>query len=461
MMKSLVFPMNTILTRTNVCTILNIQKRTNVRYKRGGIAVKRVIFHVDVNSAFLSWEATYRIHHLGAKLDLRNVVSAVGGDQEKRHGIILAKSIPAKKYEIQTGEPVVDAKRKCPDLLLVPPNYELYNRSSRALFKLLGDYSDKIEQYSIDEAFMDMTGCMAPPEQIAVELKDRVREELGFTVNVGVSCNKLLAKMASDFRKPDQVHTLWPEEMKEKMWPLPVSDLFYVGHASKKKLYSMGIKTIGELAATDPKVLKAQMKSHGLVIWQYANGIDTSEVITTPPPNKGYGNSLTTPRDVLDAETAKLFLLSLAETVSARLRSDGVKIGVVAVSIRDYNLEFSSGQMTLTAPTDLTLEIYDAACRCFDRLWSGLPIRHLGIHTSHVTTEDFRQISLFESIDYEKQKKVETAVDAVRKRFGADSVMRACFLASPTDKNQMYIDHMEGGISREKRTVDYSKETVL
>lgn len=422
--------------------------------------MKRVIFHVDVNSAFLSWEAAYRIHHLGAKLDLRTAVSAVGGDQEKRHGIILAKSIPAKKYGIQTGEPVVDAKRKYPELLLVPPNYELYNRSSRALLKMLGNYTDRIEQYSIDEAFLDMTGCTDEPERTAAEIKGRIRDTLGFTVNIGISSNKLLAKMASDFEKPDRVHTLWPEEIPKKMWPLPVVDLFYVGHASMQKLKSLGIRTIGELAGTSPEILKSRMKSHGLVIWQYANGIDESEVITEPPANKGYGNSLTTPKDVPDAATAKLFLLSLAETVSARLRADGVKAGVAAVSIRDYNLEFNGGQTTLITATDLTLEIYEAACRCFDRVWNGLPIRHLGIHTSRIVPGDFRQGSLFDAIDYEKMKKVETAVDAVRKRFGADSVMRACFLPSLANKNQMYIDHMGGGISREKRTVDYSKEEI-
>lgn len=230
--------------------------------------MRRIIFHVDVNSAFLSWEAAYRLYHLGGKLDLRTVPSAVGGDQEKRHGIILAKSIPAKKYHIQTGEPVIDAKRKCPELILVPPNYDLYNRSSKALLKIMSRYTDRIEQYSIDEAFMDMTGCTKQPEKTAEEIKDTVVRELGFTVNVGVSSNKLLAKMASDFQKPNLVHTLWPEEIPQKMWPLPVGDLFFVGHASKKKLHNLGIHTIGELACTDERILKALMKSHGLLIRQ-------------------------------------------------------------------------------------------------------------------------------------------------------------------------------------------------
>ena len=422
--------------------------------------MQRLIFHVDVNSAFLSWEAVYRLHHLGGQMDLRTVPSAVGGDQEKRHGIILAKSIPAKKYGILTGEPVVDARRKCPDLILVPPNYELYNRSSKALLKILSRYTDRIEQYSIDEAFLDMTGCTDDPIRTARELRCAVSGELGFTVNVGVSVNKLLAKVASDLKKPDMVHTLWPDEIPQKLWPLPVRDLFYVGHASERKLKGLGVHTIGELAALDDAVLYAYMKSHGLLIGRYARGKDDSEVITTPPPNKGYGNSLTTPRDVTEPELAKLFLLSLAETVSARLRADGAKIGVVSVSIRDYELVFRHHQITLVTSTDLTTEIYAAACQCFDECWNGVPIRHLGIHTTRVTTETARQMHLFEAVDYEKQKKAELAVDAIRRRFGADCIMRACFLESPTEKSRVYIDHMGGGISREKRTVDYTKEKI-
>lgn len=420
--------------------------------------MRRVIFHVDVNSAFLSWEACYRLHHLGAKQDLRKLVSAVGGDQEKRHGIILAKSIPAKKYHIQTGETVVSAKEKCPELILVPPNYNLYNRSSKALIKLLSAYTDKIEQYSIDEAFLDMTGCCDDPERTAYEIKHRIHTELVFTVNIGISENKLLAKMASDFTKPDRVHTLWKSEVKEKMWPLPVSELFYVGHASLRKLSNLGIHTIGELAITDPMILQAHMKSHGLLIWQYANGIDESAVIDTPPPAKGYGNSLTTPRDVVDRDVAKQYLLSLSETISARLRADGVKISMVSISLRDWDLRFYGHQVTLSVPTDLTVEIYAAACRCFDELWDGIPLRHLGIHTGRVSRDDFRQIQMFDKVDYEKTRKLECVVDSIRKKYGMDSIKRACFINSP---GRIEMDHMAGGVSREKRTVDYTKEQVI
>ncbi len=419
--------------------------------------MRRVIFHIDANSAFLSWEAVYRLHHLGGKLDLREILSAVGGDMSKRHGIILAKSIPAKKFNIQTGEPVVDALRKCPQLTIVPPNYNLYQKSSEAFVQILKEYSPEVEQYSIDECFVDMTSTVSlfgEPEAVANIIRERVYSELGFTVNVGVSSSKVLAKMASDFKKPNLVHTLWPNEIADKMWTLPVSDLFFVGRATNNKLRNIGIKTIGELAQMDLSILKSHFGKHGEVIWSFANGIDFSAVEPVPPPNKGYGNSTTIAFDVTDPNTAKLVLLSLAETVSARLRADDVKIGVISVGVRDNNLEYYSHQKTLLAPTNITTEIYQSACEVFDEMWNKIPIRHLGIHTSHVTNEDFRQLNLFDVIDYKKLQDMDKAVDEIRKRFGLDSVKRASFIKTGS------IDHMNGGISREKRTVDYSKQIV-
>ena len=284
--------------------------------------MKNIIFHIDVNSAFLSWEAVYRIAHKGGRRDLREIPSAVGGDMAMRHGIILAKSIPAKEYGIQTGETILEAQSKCPNLVLVPPNYSLYEKCSAAFMDILREYSDIVEQYSIDEAFVDMTAScrlFGEPVEMAEQIKDRIKEELGFTVNIGVSANKLLAKMASDFKKPDMVHTLYPEEIQSKMWPLPVSELFFVGRATAKKLFAVGIKSIGELAAAAPVWLKSILKKQGEVIWGFANGIDLSPVLDQPPANKGYGNSTTTPYDVTDVETADRVLLALAETVGNRL----------------------------------------------------------------------------------------------------------------------------------------------
>lgn len=420
--------------------------------------MNKVIFHIDVNSAFLSWEAVYRIHHLGGNLDLRDIPSAVGGDVTKRHGIILAKSIPAKKYNIKTGESVPEALRKCPDLVLVPPNYNLYQKSSKAFINILKEYGPVVEQYSIDEAYMDMTGTeslFGDPENIANEIRERIYRELGFTVNIGISNNKVLAKMASDFKKPDKVHTLWLSEIKDKMWTLPASDLFFVGRATTRKLNNLGIKTIGELAQTDLSIVKSHLGKHGEVIWSFANGIDFSAVEPVPPPNKGYGNSTTIAFDVTDAKTAKLVLLSLAETVSARLRDDNVKIKVISVGIRDYNLGYYSHQKKLKTATNITREIYESACKVFDEMWDKVPIRHLGIHTSQVVTEETRQLNLFDDMDYEKQERLDRAVDDIRKRFGTDSIVRASFIKA--DK----VDHMSGGISREKRTVNYETQNIL
>ncbi len=395
--------------------------------------------------------------HLQGKLDLRRIPSAVGGDIVKRHGIILAKSIPAKKYNVKTGEPVTDALKKCPSLVLVPPNYELYERSSRAFIKILKEYSDNVEQYSIDEAYVDMTGTQllfGSPVSAAGKIKARIERELGFTVNIGISSNKILAKMASDFEKPNKVHTLFPEEMKYKMWHLAAGDLFFVGQATLKVLDKLGIYTIGELANTDVGILKGHLKSHGEVIWKFANGIDNSIVIPEPEPNKGYGNSTTIEFDVNDAGTAKLVLLALAETIGSRLRKDCVKAEAVAVGIKSSDFSYVSHQCVLPAATNITSEIHQAAGRLFDECWDGLPVRHLGIHTSRIRGSSERQMSLFDTINYEKLEKLDKSIDDIRKRYGPDAVQRAVFVENEK------VDHMSGGISREKRTVDYKNEKV-
>ena len=414
----------------------------------------RVIFHIDVNSAFLSWEAVYRLFHLGGKVDLREQVSAVGGDMAMRHGIILAKSIPAKRYHIKTGETILEAKQKCPELILVPPNYGLYEKCSKAFMDILRQYSPDVEQYSIDEAFVDMTGTeklWGDPVTAANRLKNQIRDTLGFTVNIGISENKLLAKMASDFEKPDRVHTLWRNEIEDTMWSLPVSDLFFVGRATAKKLFNLGIHTIGELAHADPHLLKVHLKKHGEVIWAFSRGMDVSVVQSEAPANKGYGNSTTIAFDVTDASTAKLVLLALAETVGTRLRAAKVRAEVIAVGIKSHDLRYASHQMTLRNATNITTEIHKFACQLFDELWDGSAIRHLGIHTSRIKDGiNMRQLDMFDDTDYEKLEKMDAAVDRIRKRYGIDSVKRAAFVDSP-------IDHMSGGISREKRSVDYEK----
>jgi DNA polymerase-4 len=412
----------------------------------------KLIFHIDVNSAFLSWEAVYRLHILGEKTDLREIPSAVAGDIKKRHGIILARSTPAKKYGVRTGDTISDAKRLCPQLVLVPPHYDLYERCSKAFMEILRDYSPCVEQYSVDEAYCDMTGTIALYGSALVAanlIKDRIASELGFTVNVGISSNKLLAKMASDFKKPNLVHTLFPEEMEKKLWKLPVSELFYVGHATRKKLNALGIMTIGELARTDLDILRAHFKKYGEVLYAFANGIDISVVSDVVPANKGYGNSTVIAFDVDRSDAAKMILLSLAETVATRLRADHVMATVVAVSIVYTDFHHESHQMTLFNATNITSEIHRAACRLFDELWNGAPVRNLGIHTSKVVSAaSVRQMNLFDMNKYERLHQLDNVVDRIREKYGSDSIKRAVFLNNP-------IYHMAGGIAPEKRKPQY------
>ena len=387
----------------------------------------RVIFHIDVNSAFLSWEAVDRIGH-GETTDLRLIPSAVGGDIASRHGVILAKSVPAKKYRITTGEPVVDALRKCPNLVLVKPHHSLYHEKSKEFINILRQYSDTIEQFSVDEAFVDMTGTrrlFGEPVEAADRIRNHVRNELGFTVNVGVSSNKLLAKMASDFEKPDKTHTLFPEEVPYKMWPLPIGDLFFAGKSTVKKLNSLGIFTIGDLAKTDKYVIVQAMKKHGEVLWRYANGLDDSPVEPVRPDNKGYGNSTTISFDVTDAAAAKGILLKLTDKVCQRLRNDRVKADTVTVQIKYNDLTKASHQCGLSAATNITKEIYDTVCRLFDEKWDGTPIRLLGVSTKVAIADNGRQMDLFDDTDYEKLEKLDRAMDDIRSRFGAGAVSRA------------------------------------
>lgn len=397
--------------------------------------MERVIFHIDVNNAFLSWEAHYRITELGEKLDLRTVASAIGGDEKTRHGIIVAKSPIAKSYGVKTAETLNEARRKCPNLLIVPPRHQVYKQYSHKLLSLLQEYSDTIEKFSIDEAFMDMTADFREidqnPIQAADNLRQTIRDRLGFTVNIGVSSCKILAKMASDFEKPDQVHSLFPDEIREKMWPLPVGDLLFVGRSTRQHLYNLGIRTIGELAQFDRGIILSHLGKHGGLIHDYANGIDPSPVVSEAADAKGYGNSTTISHDVTDSAEAEKYLLSLCETVGARLRKDHVCAGVVAVSIKTNTFVKNSHQCTLVSPTNATTELYNHVCRLFEECWDGSPIRLLGVSTSKISSESMRQISLlddWESNHYQRQEKLDSAIDDIRRKFGENAIMRARFL---------------------------------
>ncbi len=403
---------------------------------------ERIFFHIDVNSAFLSWTALSLLQS-GESTDLRLIPSIVGGDMAKRHGVVLAKSLPAKAYGIATGEPVVNALRKCPSLVIVPPDHDMYHQRSRELMELLSDICPDIEQVSIDECYMDYTPIArkyASPEDAAQQIKDQVRDTLGFTVNIGISDRKVLAKMASDFKKPDLVHTLYVREIPEKMWPLPVSSLFLCGQSSAETLHKLGILTIGDLAGARTDILEAHLKSHGLTLWRYANGIDDSDITPKPVKMKGIGNSTTLQRDALTREDACPVLLSLAESVAARLRASGELAGMVSTEIKYATFQSVSHQMQLSVPTASSQDIYRTACRLFDELWNGQPIRLLGIRTSKLVAEaEPIQLSLFDynestnrpSHASEKQQRLDKALDSLRGKYGKDIIKRGSLMDFP------------------------------
>lgn len=392
----------------------------------------RIIFHIDVNSAFLSWESVYRLSQDPSAQDLREIPSAVGGDQASRRGVVLAKSTPAKKYGVTTGEPLTQALKKCPQLVIVPSRFEYYHQASQSMIRILEEYTPDIEKFSIDEAFLDMTTTIhlfGEPVAAADQIRARIHRELGFTVNVGVAPNKLLAKMASDFQKPDRTHTLWEHEIPEKLWPLPVRDLFFVGSSAEKKMQAIGIRTIGDLARCDLSVLKAHLgEKYAVQIHRYANGIDEDPVAEKEPVGKGYGNSTTLPSDVNDYETACQILLSLCETVGIRLRRDHVQCGCVCVELRDYNFHDHSHQMTLDAPTDSTTILYESSCRLLKEFWDLTPVRLIGVRATRISDESYAQMNLFDTKRKQKLEKIDKAIDAIRGKYGADSIKRASSL---------------------------------
>lgn len=398
----------------------------------------RIFFHIDVNSAFLSWTALEQLEN-GSDVDIRTIPSIVGGDTEKRHGIVLAKSIPAKAYGIQTAEPVVNAFRKCPSLIMVPPNHSMYKERSNALMQYLFSICPEIEQVSIDECYMDYTPISekyTSPEEAAAFIKDSVYEKFGFTVNVGISDRKVLAKMASDFKKPNLVHTLYKREIETKLWPLPISSLFMCGGSSAEALRKLGITTIGDLAASDVEIIKAHLKSHGQTLWEYANGIDNSSVGTQPVKAKGIGNSVTLSQDVVTKEAAYTTLLSLAESVGSRVRASKEVAGMVSTEIKYASFQSVSHQTTLETPSDSTDTIYRTACRLFDELWSGEPIRLLGIRVSKlVANTEPTQMSLFDyqaqTPENEKHKKLDAALDSLRSKYGKNIIKRGSLMDSP------------------------------
>ena len=394
-----------------------------------------IIFHIDVNSAYLSWTAVEQLKN-GAAVDLREIPAIIGGDQKSRHGVVLAKSPAAKRYGIRTGEPVANAFRKCPNLAMYPPDHKMYREKSRRLMEYLRTFTKEIEQVSVDECYMDFTGIADrwnSPVDGAVEIKDEIKERFGFTVNIGISTNKLLAKMASDFEKPDRIHTLYPEEIKEKMWPLPIGELYMAGKSSEEVLKKLEINTIGDLAQSDPRLIMLHLKSHGKMLWEFANGIGTSVVQSEPDEAKGIGNSTTLSEDAATMEEIRPVFERLAQSVGGRLKKAGKKAGMVSMEIKYYDFRTVSHQIQMDKPTNDPEVLKETACSLFLEVWSGEPVRLLGIRTSKLTDEAApEQLSIFDieipKEPDEKHKRLKKAMDELNERFGEGAVMKASLM---------------------------------
>lgn len=389
--------------------------------------MERQILHVDVNNAFLSWTAVEMLKE-GSKIDIRQIPAIIGGDESKRSGIVLAKSPKAKEFGIKTAETIYQAKMKCPNIQIYPSNFTIYKKYSNQLYNLLLEYTDKIERFSIDECFLDMTHYLMNDTLLnkGKEINKRVKEELGFTVNVGVAHNKLLAKMASDFTKPDRVHTLFEDEIPTKMWTLPISELFMIGKKTVPKLYNMQIKTIGDLAKTSQNLLIKKFGKHGLMMWEYANGIDKSEVEYKPQKPKGIGNSITLSQNISNIEKLEKILLALTEQVTYRLRKEKMLANVVNVQLRTHDFKDTSHQKKLASSTSSTKEIYAKAKELLNQMYiRGSQIRLIGLRVDNLVDEEQMQISLFTDNKNEKQEKLDKTIDKLKEKYGYNLITRA------------------------------------
>lgn len=389
--------------------------------------MKKQILHIDVNNAFLSWTAVEMLKQ-GSKIDIREIPAIIGGDETKRSGIVLAKSMKAKECGIKTAETIYQARMKCPEIKIYAANHTIYKKYSDSLYNLLSQYTDKIERFSIDECFLDMTEYLMNDTLInkAKEINKRVKEELKFTVNIGVAHNKLLAKMASDFTKPDKIHTLYEEEIPTKMWPLPISELFMLGKKTVPKLYNMQIKTIGNLAKANKTILEKKFGKHGIMMWEYANGIDNSEVKYQKEKPKGIGNSITLPQNITSTKKLEEILLALAEQVTYRLRKYNMKAKTVNVQLRTEDFKDKTHQGKIDSETSSTKEIYKKAKELLEQMYKeGIPIRLIGLRVDNLVEEGEIQISLFNNENNKKQEQLDKAIDEIKDKYGYNTITRA------------------------------------
>jgi DNA polymerase-4 len=422
-----------LCTNANKCAIIN----TEHTFVTGGdILNKRIILHSDLNNFYASVECLYHPEYRGKPL-------AVLGDPEARHGIVLAKNYEAKSRDVRTGDPKWMAEQKCPGIVFVPPHYELYMKHSRLVRQIYSEYTDQVEPYGLDECWLDVTGStrlFGSGEEIADKIRKRVKSELGVSVSVGVSFNKIFAKLGSDLKKPDATTVIECDRFKEVVWPLPVKELLYVGRATHNKLKRRGISTIGDLANANPESLKFWLGKMGIVLWQFANGLDTSPVSNIGAKSliKTVGNSTTAPRDLISDEDIRIILTVLCESVSARLREYGFICRTVQLGIRDNELEWIERQGKLEIPNRTAKSIFELSFALYKKHANGKPVRSLSVRACDLEPVDFMQLSLLpETRRLEKQEELESVVDGLRSRFGHFSVQRGIML---TDRKLSDLD---------------------
>lgn len=389
---------------------------------------KRTILHVDCDAFYASVECLLNP-------SLRGKPVAVIGDPELRHGIVLAKSYEAKRFGVQTGDAVWEAKRKCSDIIFVPAHYEQYLHFSKMSKELFADYSDRCESFGLDESWIDLTGCtqlFGSGEEVANRIRERVKEELGITASVGVSFNKVFAKLASDMKKPDGTTVIPYDNFREKVWSLPVKELLYVGRATTNKLHSYGILTIGDLAKSSVDFLTLRFGKIGEMLWKFANGMDTSPVSNIGAKSliKSVGNSTTAPRNLVTDNDIKITLYALSESVAERLREHGFRCKTVQITVRDNELISYERQMKLEQPACTAKELFDAAFALYKKHHtSGKPVRSLGVRTCNLIYLDSVQLSFYPDVmKIQQQEQLEEAVDDIRRRFGHFSIQRGLMM---------------------------------
>lgn len=395
--------------------------------------MKRIIMHIDVNNAFLSWTAVLYLKQ-GNKVDIRKTYAVIGGDEKARHGIVLAKSMPAKKRGVVTAETLFSAKKKCPNLKVYPPNYNFYKKMSDGMLSLIRNYSPDIEQMSIDECFLDYTPVKhlyGDEVEFAYRLKKEIYDTLGFTVNVGIGNNKLCAKMASDFSKPYKVHTLFEEEVEKKMWPLQVDELFGIGKKTAIKLHNLNINTIYDLAHTDREFLYKYFKNQAQDMIDSANGRGSDIVVSEESSPKGIGNETTLNRNISSREELYPYLLALSENVAIRLRKQNKYASVIVVTLKDKFFKRMSHQKKLVNATNLTEEIYKTACDILDEMNTTDGIRLVGVRLDKLSDTSSHQVSLFEDLKVrEDNNELEKTVDELKEKYGFKVIKKASLIDS-------------------------------